>query len=105
VLGDGGGICQVSTTLFRAILSAGLPIVERHAHAYGVHYYEEDSEPGIDATVYTPTVDLKFKNDTGHYLLIQSTVDLEQLRLTYNIYGTKDDRQVTLTTPVIRSQT
>jgi vancomycin resistance protein YoaR len=101
VLGDGGGVCQVSTTLFRAALNAGLPIVERHAHAYRVHYYEEDSPPGIDATVYVPTVDLKFKNDTGHYILIQSVVDLTQPRLTFMIYGTSDGRVVNQTTPIV----
>ena len=57
VLGDGGGVCQVSTTLFRAILDAGLPIIERTAHAYRVHYYENDKQPGFDATVFSPTVD------------------------------------------------
>lgn len=101
VLGDGGGVCQVSTTLFRAALNAGLPIVERYAHAYRVGYYEEDSPPGIDATVYVPTVDLKFKNDTGHYILIQSIVDLNELRLTFMIYGTNDGRISLLTTPVV----
>ena len=101
VLGDGGGVCQVSTTLFRAALNAGLPIVERHAHAYRVGYYEEDSPAGIDATVYVPTVDLKFKNDTGHYILIQTIIDLTQLRLTFMIYGTSDGRVVNMTTPVV----
>ncbi len=101
VLGDGGGVCQVSTTLFRAALHAGLPIVERHAHAYRVEYYEEDGPPGIDATVYVPTVDLKFKNDTGHYILIQSVVDPSILRLTFYIYGVSDGRKATLTTPVV----
>ena len=101
VLGDGGGVCQVSTTLFRAALNAGLPIIERHAHAYRVGYYEEDSPPGIDATVYVPTVDLKFKNDTGHYILIQSIVNLTTLRLTFMIYGTNDGRVVNMTTPVV----
>lgn len=101
VLGDGGGVCQVSTTLFRAALNAGLPIVERHAHAYRVEYYEEDGPPGLDATVYVPTVDLKFKNDTGHYMLIQSVVDPVALRLTYYIYGTSDGRKTTLTTPIV----
>ncbi|HEX7042171.1 MAG TPA: VanW family protein [Patescibacteria group bacterium] len=105
VLGDGGGVCQVSTTLFRAILNAGLPITERHAHDYRVGYYEEDSPPGIDATVYVPTVDLKFKNDTGHYILIQSVVDPSTLRLTFNLYGVSDGRQVTMTTPVVTGQT
>lgn len=101
VLGDGGGICQVSTTLFRAILNAGLPITERHAHAYRVGYYEEDSPPGIDATVFYPSVDLKFVNDTGNYILIVSTIDLDSLRLTYTLYGKKDGRETTLTTPIV----
>lgn len=105
VLGDGGGVCQVSTTLFRAALNAGLPIVERNPHAYRVHYYEEDSAPGIDAAVYVPSVDLKFKNDTGHSLLIQTSVDQNEQRLTFYLYGTKDSRVVSMTEPVITSQT
>ena len=93
VLGDGGGVCQVSTTLFRAALDAGLPIVERHAHAYRVHYYEEDGSPvGLDATVFSPSVDLKFKNDTTAYILIQAKPDLEHLALTFELYGTRDGR-------------
>lgn len=105
VLGDGGGICQVSTTLFRALLSAGLPVTERHGHAYRVGYYEEDSPPGIDATVFVPSVDLKFKNDTGHHILIQTAIDPSNLRLTFFLYGTFDGRKVTTTTPVVTSQT
>ncbi len=105
VLGDGGGVCQVSTTLFRAILNAGLPVVERHAHAYRVGYYEEDSPPGLDATVYSPSVDLKFKNDTGNYILIQSSIDPSIERLTFSLYGTKDGRIVTLTKPIVTNQT
>ncbi|MDP3988557.1 MAG: VanW family protein [Candidatus Levybacteria bacterium] len=105
ILGDGGGVCQVSTTLFRAALNAGLPIVERHAHAYRVGYYEQDSGPGLDATVYGPTVDLKFKNDTGHYILIQTSIDPSVERLTFTLYGTKDGRQTIIDKPVIISQT
>jgi len=105
VMGDGGGVCQVSTTLFRAALYAGLPIIERNPHAYRVGYYEQNAPPGIDAAVYYPTVDLKFKNDTGHYLLIQSYVDEPAESLTFDLYGTKDDRQVAVSTPVITSQT
>jgi vancomycin resistance protein YoaR len=104
VLGDGGGVCQVSTTFFRAVLNSGLPIVERHAHAYRVGYYEEDSPPGIDATVFVPSVDFKFKNDTGYYILVQSAVDLDNLSLTFYFYGTKDGRTVTMTTPVVTNQ-
>lgn len=105
VLGDGGGVCQVSTTLFRSALTAGLPIVERHAHAYRVGYYEQDSDPGIDAATYYPNVDLKFTNNTGHYILIQSFVDPVAQRLTFTLYGTSDDRQVTISDPIIHSQT
>lgn len=104
VLGDGGGLCQVSTTLFRAALDAGLPIVERNQHAYRVHYYEEDSPPGIDAAVYVPNVDFKFTNDTNHWLLIQTIFDPQEERLTFELYGTKDGRQVIMTTPIILSQ-
>lgn len=105
ILGDGGGICQVSTTFFRALLHAGLPITERHAHDYRVGYYEEDSPPGIDATVFVPSVDLKFTNDTGHWILVQSIVDQMDQRLTFNLYGTQDGRKAVLTTPVVSNET
>ncbi|MCL6096177.1 MAG: VanW family protein [Patescibacteria group bacterium] len=105
VLGDGGGICQVSTTFFRALLNAGLPIVERNAHAYRVGYYEQDSPPGLDATIFVPSVDLKFKNDTGNYILIQSQIDLDNLSLAFYLYGTRDGRQVSMTTPVVSNIT
>ncbi|MDD3506783.1 MAG: VanW family protein, partial [Sulfurimonas sp.] len=105
VLGDGGGVCQVSTTLFRAILAAGLPITERRAHAYRVGYYEQDSLPGLDATIYSPSVDLKFKNDTDTHILIQSFMDPTNLTLQFTLYGKKDNRQVTLTTPIVTNQT
>lgn len=104
ILGDGGGVCQVSTTLFRAAINAGLPITERNQHSYRVHYYEDDKGPGIDAAVYVPSVDLKFKNDTNHWLLIQSYVDKNQYQLTFEIYGTKDGREVEVGEPVILSQ-
>jgi vancomycin resistance protein YoaR len=104
VLGDGGGVCQVSTTLFRAVLSAGLPIIERRAHAYRVGYYEQGSPVGLDATVYSPTTDFKFKNDTPNYLLIQPTIDLNSLSLSFEIYGTSDGRIATVSKPIITSQ-
>ncbi len=93
VLGDGGGVCQVSTTLFRAALNAGLPITERYAHAYRVGYYENDSKPGFDATVFAPTNDLKIKNDTPTYILIQTEVDKENNLLYFRFYGKKDGRK------------
>lgn len=98
VLGDGGGVCQVSTTLFRAVLAAGLPIIERHAHAYRVHYYEEGGyKPGLDATVYGPTYDLKFKNDTPTSILIQTRTDVTNLSLTFDLYGLRDGRKAQIT--------
>ncbi|MFA7301496.1 MAG: VanW family protein [Candidatus Shapirobacteria bacterium] len=94
VLDVGGGICQVSTTLYRAMLDAGLNITDRKGHAYRVSYYEEDSKPGFDATVFIPNPDLKFVNDTGSYILIQSFYDGIKKTLAYEIYGTKDGRKV-----------
>ena len=93
----GGGICQVSTTLFRAMLDAGLNITERKNHAYRVSYYEEDSKPGFDATIFIPSPDLKFVNDTAHHILIQSVLDMDNRRLTYEIYGTSDGRKTNIT--------
>lgn len=94
LLDVGGGICQVSTTFFRAMLNSGVDIIERHAHAYRVSYYEEDSKPGFDATVFIPSPDLKFINDTGHYVLIRNIYDGDNKKLTYEIYGTSDGRKV-----------
>ncbi|HVF69180.1 MAG TPA: VanW family protein [Xanthomonadales bacterium] len=104
ILGDGGGVCQVSTTLFRAALKAGLPIVERNQHAYRVGYYEQDSAPGVDAAIYSPGVDLKFKNDTGKHLLIQAFPNMTDYSLSFQLYGTKDNREVTINKPLILSQ-
>ncbi|MDO8487824.1 MAG: VanW family protein [bacterium] len=101
ILGDGGGVCQVSTTMFRAALNVGLPIVERTAHAYRVHYYEQDSGPGYDATIFTPSTDFKFKNDTSAYILIQTKLDEPHKKLAFEFYGTSDGRQVSLTKPKV----
>ena len=105
VLGDGGGVCQVSTTMFRAALDAGLPIIERHAHSYRVSYYEQGSQPGIDATIYSPSVDLRFRNDTPGYILIMADFDGDEKTLSFKIYGTKDGRKVEMTKPKILSRT
>lgn len=86
----GGGLCQVSSTAFRAILNAGLPVLERHAHAYPVGYYKPY---GVDATIYLPTPDLRFKNDTGHYILIQTSVVGNKLY--FDFYGTKKPGNIT----------
>jgi len=101
VLGDGGGVCQVSTTLFRAALNAGLPIVERRAHSYRVSYYEYNSPLGMDATVFAPSVDLKFKNDYPCHLLIQRKIDTQKHYLAFEIYGCPDQRKVILSKPKV----
>jgi len=94
VMGEGGGVCQVSTTLFRAALNAGLPIIERHPHAYRVHYYEHDSKVGFDAAVFSPTADLKFKNDTQAHVLIQRRFNRKTSYLAFSLYGSPDNRKV-----------
>lgn len=99
VLGDGGGVCQVSTTMFRAALSAGLRIVERRSHAYRVGYYEQDAKTGFDATVYAPSTDLKFENNTDRYLLIQTKTDTRNYTLEIDLYGTDDGRIVEISEP------
>ena len=101
VLGDGGGLCQVSTTLFRAAMDAGLPILERWGHSYRVSYYELNSKPGVDATVIAPSKDFRFKNDTPGHILIQTTNDPKELHLVIEIYGTSDGRVATVTEPKV----
>jgi vancomycin resistance protein YoaR len=84
----GGGLCQVASTAYRAALLAGLPINERHNHSFAVSFYTAPyGVPGVDATIYYPQVDLKFTNDTGAYILIQTEMEGTDLKFTY--YGTK----------------
>lgn len=92
----GGGICQVSTTLFRAALNAGLPILERRNHSYVVNYY---GKPGLDATIYLPKPDFKFKNDTNHHILIQHYIT--GTTLYYEIYGTSTGKTAKTIEPVV----
>lgn len=110
----GGGLCQPITTLFRAILDAGLPVTERQNHSRRVSYYEKPSPikgvrinwdaayanigsglVGYDATMYDPKPDLKFKNDTGAAVLVQAFVTNDKV-VTFEMYGTNDGRQVTV---------
>ncbi len=92
----GGGICQVSTTVFRAALQSGLKITERRNHAYPVQYYKPY---GMDATVYIPKPDLQFVNNTpGAILLIP---EITGTLLTFSMYGTRDGRTVSIDGPHI----
>jgi len=92
----GGGLCQVSTTAFRAAVQAGLEITERKNHAYPVKYYNPQ---GTDATIYPPHPDLSFKNNTPAYILIQTRV--EGNKLFFDFYGSDDGRKVELLGPYI----
>lgn len=105
IKGVGGGVCQVSTTLFRTIFFAGFPVVERYSHAYRVSYYEKTASNGIDpnlagldATVYFPLVDFKFQNDTPYWLLMDTEVDVAARSLTWRLYSTPDGRSITYET-------
>jgi vancomycin resistance protein YoaR len=93
----GGGLCQVSSTAFRAAFWSGLPVVERWPHAFRVSYYEPPK--GLDATIYSPSVDLKWVNDTGHYVLIHTYVDRQNQTLTFRYYGTNPGRAVEIDGP------
>lgn len=83
----GGGLCQIGTTVFRAALASGLPIVERRSHSYRVVYYEP---AGKDATIYNPNPDFKFTNDTGQHILIQTRIEGDDLY--FDFWGTPDGR-------------
>lgn len=98
----GGGLCQVSTTMFRAAVLSGLKVTERDNHAYPVSYY---GTPGFDATIYPNQrtwrdgTDLKFANDTPGYILIQTKV--EGTKLTFDFWGTPDGREVKIIGPEV----
>jgi len=94
--GLGGGVCQVSTTVFNAAYEAGLPITARTNHALYISHYPL----GRDATVNYPDIDLKFVNDTGHWLLLRTFVGSSSL--TVGLYGTPQHRRVETTGAPLR---
>ena len=95
---DGGGICQVSATIFRAAYQGGFPITERHEHSHRVKYYDP---VGYEATVYAPTKNFKFRNDSKAPLFIQASWDLRRSTLRFDIFGAKPNRKVTVSRPVV----
>lgn len=101
--GLGGGVCQVSTTTFRALYQAGLPVVERNQHAYRVGYYEP--QVGFEAAVYDPGKDLKMKNDTGGPILIKTVNDDAHSTLTVQVWGLPQTRTVSVSPATILSHT
>ena len=96
----GGGLCQVSTTAFRAILNGGYPVVARKNHSYRVSYYEP---AGTDATIYPPYPDLQFTNDSPGHILMDTWIDGDNLY--FDFYGTPTGRTVQLEGPTIYNVT
>jgi len=92
----GGGLCQIGTTSFRAALAAGLEITARTSHSYRVRYYEP---AGTDATIYEPSPDFRFRNDTEHHILVTSRTDGNEVVTT--VWGTRDGRVAEQTKPVV----
>jgi vancomycin resistance protein YoaR len=86
----GGGICQVSTTLFNAVLLSGLKVTERRNHSLYIDHYPK----GRDATVTDDGPDFKFVNDTDHYIWVTGKSDGKTTTL--QIWGTSDSRKVSL---------
>jgi len=98
----GGGVCQVSSTVYRAAFFGGLPIVDRRAHSFAVSYYARPLGYGLDATIYIGAQDLKFKNDTPGHILIQSFVSGSDAYIKF--YGTDDAREVETQGPFITNK-
>lgn len=94
IRGIGGGVCQVSTTMYQTAFWAGFPIVERWEHGYWLDYYNDGEGPGMDATVYSPVVDFRFVNNTPYHLLIENYYNEEAEALTFKFYSTSMGRTV-----------
>lgn len=104
ILGDGGGVCQVSTTIFRAVFFGGYPIAERWAHGYRVGFYE-NGDPlgsGMDAAIYIGELDFKFINDTDYHILIDADVLEETAQVRFRFYSTNPGRVVEHDGPLMR---
>jgi vancomycin resistance protein YoaR len=96
-LAPGGGICQASTTVYRAVVNAGFPVLDRKAHSLYVTYYKQYGV-GIDATIFPGSQDLVFVNDLENPILIQA-YDTEEQDVMVNIYGVPDKREVAVEGP------
>ena len=94
IKGIGGGVCQVSTTMYQTAFWSGFPIVVRQEHGYWLSYYNDGEGPGMDATVYSPLVDFRFVNNTPHHLLIENYYNEELEALTFKFYSTSMGRTV-----------
>lgn len=99
----GGGMCQIGTTLFRMAMNSGMSITARRNHSLVVSYYADpyNHNPGTDATLYEPSLDLKFLNDTGNSLLLVTEIDYKKQLLTFSLWGTNDGRRGWYDRPVV----
>lgn len=99
----GGGLCQVGTTMFRAAMNSGLSITQRRNHSLVVPYYNDlsNGNPGTDATIYDPSPDLRFVNDTGNYILIATEMNTKTFDLYFTLWGTSDGRKGYYTPPKV----
>lgn len=103
--GLGGGVCQVSTTIFRAAFYGGYTIIERNSHGYRVGFYEQGGfPPGLDAAIFTPERDFRFQNDTPYSLLIQADIYPATDQLVFRFYSTNTGRIVEVEQPRIASR-
>lgn len=102
-----GGLCQLGTTGFRAVMAAGLEVVDRRNHSLAISYYNDatNGNPGTDATLYDPAPDFKFKNDMPTYVLLITTFDGENKSVTFTFWGTKDGRSGSYTPPEVLTRT
>ena len=98
----GGGICQVSTTMYRAVFNAGLDLVARRNHSYVINFYENVA--GWDATVFAPSVDFKWRNDTSGPIHIVASTNPNKATVTFALYGTPDGRKVKMVGPTISNR-
>ncbi len=99
----GGGLCQIGTTLFRMAMNSAMEITSRRNHSLVVFHYDDpvNGNPGTDATVYDPAPDFRFKNDTDHYILIQTYMNKAKEELAFTIWGNSDGREGSYSRPVV----
>jgi vancomycin resistance protein YoaR len=99
----GGGLCQIGTTLFRMAMNSAMKITERRNHSLAITYYNDprNGQPGTDATIYDPSPDFKFLNDTSSTILIQTSMNEKTGDLKFTLWGTDDGRNGSYTKPLV----
>ncbi len=100
-----GGLCQIGSTTFRAVMNSGLEVTQRRNHSLVVSYYDDlsNGNPGTDATIYDPAPDFRFRNNTEHYILFTTDMDMTTKLLSFTFWGTSDGRKGYYTPPVVQN--